>query len=180
MAAMASIPMAQQLCSCCRGCGTCPGDNEHKEVFWRLVLNALPIAARMPPACWQRPPALRLRSSPPPPRPPPPLMGLPSGGCGHHQPVCPGASPPSTSGWRRCPEAPMMACRQTASHTPARRPRRQLAAGSCGSHGRRQAADEGSTAGQRLAVARLWDLFQDFCSVGAAPRLRARGGARAA
>ena len=147
-----------------------PWDNQHKEVFWRLVLNALPLAARMPSA-------------------PQPC------GCGaahphpdhrHHFWDCPVAAAVTTS-----LSAQLGGRRLTLKHLWLAQPPPGVHAGvweavclaavAAMDGGRRlmkarqlatpaaPAGPELAAAASRHAVARLWDLLQDFCSVGAAP-----------
>ena len=147
-----------------------PWDNKHKEVYWRLVLNALPVAARMPSAAqpcgcgaahphpdrrhhfWDCPVAAAVTSS----------LSAQLGGrhltpqhlwlaqppptihAGVWEAVCLAAVAAMDGGRRQ------MTARQLA--TPATAAGPELAA-----------------AASRHAVARLWELLQDFCSVGAAP-----------
>jgi len=149
-----------------------PWSNVHKEVFWRLVLNALPLGSRMPssprPCCcgsggahpdrrhhfWQCPVAaavletvsaqLRGRALSR------PQLWLAAAPLGVHQGVwdvvCL-ASLAAMDGGRRYAVAQQL---QAPPHAPP--PPQQL-----------------TQAAARHAVARFWDLLTEFCSVGTAP-----------
>ena len=147
-----------------------PWDNQYKEVFWRLVLNGLPVTSRMgdavaPCGCgaphpqpdrrhhfWDCPVAVAVTAS---------LSAQLGGRLLTPQHIWLAQPPPSIHPgvW----EAVCLAA--VAAMDSGRRlmKRRQLATPPA------PAGPELEAAASRSAVARLWDLLQDFCSVGAAP-----------
>ena len=160
-------------------------DNRHKEVYWRLVLNALPLAARMassgPQPCpcgspyphpgrshhyWDCPVAAAVRATLAaqldgrhPTRPQLWLMRAPAGThAGVWDAVCLAALCAMDAGRRQ-----LTACVLQA---------RQAEGRSSTSH--HPSAPSPSPAhlvagAQRHAVARFWDLLQDLCAVGTVP-----------
>ena len=162
-----------------------PWENQHKEVYWRLVLNGLPLASRMrssgpqPCACgcpdphpgrrhhfWDCPLAAAVRST---------LAAQLAGQQLSRQQLWLMRHPASVHAgvWDAVCLAALAAMDGGRRHLAARL---QLA---------RQAADRPSSsrhppppppspaqlvpAAQRHAVARFWDLLQDLCTVGTAP-----------
>lgn len=146
-------------------------DNTHKEVFWRLALNALPLASRMkngapkPCACgcaepdrrhhfWECPIAIAVRSTIAQQIPDQRLsifnlwlFSAPSGiQAGIWDVVCLAAIVAMDSGRRRMTKVTLESKNQNS----------------------RLPLDIVSKAGKQ-AVTRFWDLLQDFCAVGAAP-----------
>ena len=161
-----------------------PWENQHKETYWRLVLNALPLASRMGSSS----------------RPCPCGHPSPSPGRCHHYWDCPvaravlatlaaqlgGRQPTRLQLWlmRRPPRvhAGVWDAVCLAALAAMDGGRRQLSARTLHAHevGSRPSSSRHppppppppaqlAAAAQRHAVARFWDLLQDLCAVGTLP-----------
>ena len=154
-----------------RRCWRIPWDNKVKEVYWRLALDGLPLAARMPGSDLQ-----------------PCGCGTDQPGRQHHYWACSVAQAVVASVRAQLPPAHRPLQRQAIwlGEAPAEVHDGVwvvvcLAAVAAMDHGRkvmvaRLLGEPPAAPGQQLAaraaaraVARLWELLQDFCSLGVAP-----------